>query len=646
MAEPTEPESDGPESFESERTVEGKIGSSMGVDDPPGGDGGDGGEGAGTDVSSPSRRELREAGVNDRPTTTDTLGFSEYVDVLETFLTHEDTSPPLTVGIEGPWGSGKSSLMKMLEARLEGEDRPGRLERVASMLRDRVRTRRTAPGQAGTAPPAEAADAATDGGTATAEGGDEAGGDEDDEADRARLTVFFDPWRHDAQDAIWAAFALEFLRQVRQALPWYRRWFGDISLAVRRIQWERGRSGLVVTGLLTLGVVVLALFLTGGLFLLGEASVHYAVDAAFGTGESQAEPGPVVNAVAQGGGVTVSLVAVLAVWDRVRSRVFDPLRADINRYLADPGYEDRVSFIEQFHEDFDHIVAAYAGDDPVYVFIDDLDRCRFSRVAELMGSLTLLLDNNPQVYFIFGMDRQKVAAGLAAKHGDLYEYLYDTGDEAVTKHDLGLRFGYEYLEKFIQIRVPIPQPESEDLDGFLKGLRSDDEERERETEPPHGTGNGKQPQVDIRELTDDELRDALELAAPLLGFKPRLLKMFVNQYRLDAMLAARHGWFAWDEEDATAAVDDVTHERLALSVAVRLAVRDLLAELGDPPTDPDRLARFYDGDVPDWTDDEVMLDILDSGLNPDRERGATPGRLDRIVPPPDRAEAEPSSGAA
>lgn len=625
MSEPTEPEGEGLGSLESESQVKGKVGSSMGDDD--------------------SRRELREAGVNDRPTTTDTLGFSEYVDVLEAFLTHEDTSPPLTVGIEGPWGSGKSSLMKMLEARLEGEDRSGRLAGVASLLRDRVRTHRTAPGRAGTAPPAEAGDTATDGGTVTAEDGESAKGEEGDEASRTRLTVFFDPWRHDAEDAIWAAFALEFLRQVRQALPWYRRWLGDISLAVRRIQWERGRSGLVVTGLLTLGVAVLALFLTGGLFLLGEASVRYAADAALGTGGGQAVPNSVVKAVAQGGGVTVSLVAVLAVWDRVRSRVFDPLRADINRYLADPGYEDRVSFIEQFHEDFDHIVAAYAGDDPVYVFIDDLDRCRFSRVAELMGSLTLLLDNNPHVYFIFGMDRQKVAAGLAAKHGDLYEYLYDTGEEAVTKHDLGLRFGYEYLEKFIQIRVPIPQPESGDLDRFLEGLRSDDED-DGDGTGPGGTGDGQQPQVDIRELTDDELHEALELAAPLLGFKPRLLKMFVNQYRLDAMLAARHGWFAWDEEDAAPEPNDVTHERLALSVAVRLAVRDLLAELGDPPTDPDDLARLYDGDVPDWTDDEVMLGILDAGLDPDHERGAIPGRLDRIVPPPDRAEAEPSSGAA
>lgn len=116
MAEPTEPEGEGVGSLESESPIEEKSGSSMGTDDPPGGDGGDGGYDPGTDLPPPSRRELKEAGINDWSTTTDTLGFSEYVDVLEAFLTHEDTSPPLTVGIEGPWGSGKSSLMKMLEA--------------------------------------------------------------------------------------------------------------------------------------------------------------------------------------------------------------------------------------------------------------------------------------------------------------------------------------------------------------------------------------------------------------------------------------------------------------------------------------------------------------------------------------------------
>ncbi len=55
---------------------------------------------------------------SDRETDQDCLGFASYVEVLARCCTHESLSP-LTLGIFGLWGSGKTSLMKMLKKRIE-----------------------------------------------------------------------------------------------------------------------------------------------------------------------------------------------------------------------------------------------------------------------------------------------------------------------------------------------------------------------------------------------------------------------------------------------------------------------------------------------------------------------------------------------
>jgi len=51
----------------------------------------------------------------DSPTTEDGLGFDDYVNVLLELVGNFDPNIPLTIGIHGRWGSGKTSLMMMLD---------------------------------------------------------------------------------------------------------------------------------------------------------------------------------------------------------------------------------------------------------------------------------------------------------------------------------------------------------------------------------------------------------------------------------------------------------------------------------------------------------------------------------------------------
>lgn len=57
----------------------------------------------------------------DSPTTEDGLGFDDYADILLELIGNFDAKSPLTIGIHGRWGSGKTSLMRMLEKRFEDD---------------------------------------------------------------------------------------------------------------------------------------------------------------------------------------------------------------------------------------------------------------------------------------------------------------------------------------------------------------------------------------------------------------------------------------------------------------------------------------------------------------------------------------------
>lgn len=57
--------------------------------------------------------------VNDQPTERDALDFTPYVETLADIIQTGNT--PLTIGVFGTWGSGKTSLMKMVKSKLPDE---------------------------------------------------------------------------------------------------------------------------------------------------------------------------------------------------------------------------------------------------------------------------------------------------------------------------------------------------------------------------------------------------------------------------------------------------------------------------------------------------------------------------------------------
>lgn len=63
--------------------------------------------------------------LNDQETSTDLLYYETIARTVVRFI-RETPSAPVTIGVHGDWGAGKSSVLKMTEAAFQGEERGGR----------------------------------------------------------------------------------------------------------------------------------------------------------------------------------------------------------------------------------------------------------------------------------------------------------------------------------------------------------------------------------------------------------------------------------------------------------------------------------------------------------------------------------------
>jgi predicted KAP-like P-loop ATPase len=125
----------------------------------------------------------------DRPTRTDQLGFADYRNALVRVIREADT--PITLGIFGTWGSGKTSLMQMVRADLE------------------ARTAGASPAH----------------------------------------TVWFDAWKYDKEDALWRVLLLSALEALRAHAPAdERQHLDDLQASLYREVDREEAASLELTG--------------------------------------------------------------------------------------------------------------------------------------------------------------------------------------------------------------------------------------------------------------------------------------------------------------------------------------------------------------------------------------------------------------
>ncbi|MBO0824482.1 MAG: hypothetical protein J2P27_11610, partial [Actinobacteria bacterium] len=389
------------------------------------------------EILSPRGRVLLEradvhpgtAVTSDTWTARDDLEHELYADTIAAFIVDDRTRAPLTIGIKAPWGGGKTSLMKMIQRRLDpgaepmspigeqgpdGASKPGGHDRadephlkVSRLLRD---TWGKTPEQAARKLEPE-----------------------DPIKSVQRTTIWFNAWKYQSGEQLWAGLAHAIVSQLEGRMTVLERELFWASLHVRRIHPGAIRHGIYRT-LATRILPLMLIAVVGGLV---------------------AAAGALAPGLAVGGAALVGAVA----------RGLGFLREDVAaispELVRDPGYEGKLGFLHLVDEDMRRILAlAHATPgNPLVVFVDDLDRCSYTTVAQVIEALNVFLAGDfDNCIFVIGMEPDLVAAQIHVA----YEKLFDRLEEGQSG-DLGWRF----LEKMVQLPVALPPPSRGGVDRYV-----------------------------------------------------------------------------------------------------------------------------------------------------------------------------------
>jgi len=101
----------------------------------------------------------------------------------------------------------------------------------------------------------------------------------------------------------------------------------------------------------------------------------------------------------------------------------------------------------------------YRKKSPIIIFIDDLDRCPPNRIVEVINAINTLTLSEGFIFFL-GYDRKYVASAICAEYKEMIGF-YDEQNRDK------LQFGYEFLDKIIQIPFRIPVGSSTEIHNFV-----------------------------------------------------------------------------------------------------------------------------------------------------------------------------------
>ncbi|MES2063608.1 MAG: P-loop NTPase fold protein [Bacteroidota bacterium] len=380
------------------------------------------------------------------------------------------------------------------------------------------------------------------------------------------ITMRFNAWRHDKVESMWAAFALDFIDGLRTRLCFCDRVLTSLQLQFKRFDWSKGRFAVFKSLL----IFVSYLFILT--ILLKNTSLSKVMD------KGEADMEEIIKALGAFGGLIIFPLVLKQI-----SEVFgNPFKADLEKFISMPKYEGNSSFIEEFHKDLKHITQVLApGGGKIFVFIDDLDRAEVPKAAELMQGLHMMIADSQRIIFIIGMDREKVAAGVAAKYKDVIPFLYESPPGNTIDYAKARSYGLHFLEKFIQLSFLVPKPSDLFIREYIDSLSG---------VMPQGATRAivYRPILHIKDGNDDQLfRDVVYQISPFLNHNPRSIKQFVNTFRLKAHIAYSTGLFALDPTDPSSVA--LTIPQLGKFVAITtiyplivehmLLRRDLLADI-------------------------------------------------------------------
>lgn len=405
-------------------------------------------------VQPVSTRMISDAPVTDAAD--DLLGYSVYADALAGLIDNPETTTPLTIAVNAPWGAGKSTIAALIKQSLEKKRLAGKHHVVCE----------------------------------------------------------FNAWMHDDAGNVGSALVGQVARTADRERSWHLRLLRPLSsrLAPRGARPWRGPLFLLIIcvaialGLYGLSSTEVAPILAKMVPALQNpvpqetAGETAPANSANDPGEEGGGGDPVVGAQPirdsdagtsrPGGertppntktGSRLMIAAVFLVGFLPLFRWVFQAATEVSSFVSKPEADASSGTIGEVRKQLHRLIGQGTRRGSRFVvMIDDVERCRPPKAMDVLEAVNQLL-NRENVVTVVLADLPMVAAAAEQKYQALAEKLTHYGGtqgHGKSRHS----FGRLYLQKFIQVQFDLPTLSNERLQAFAERLTTD--------QPP--TGEGRQ----------------------------------------------------------------------------------------------------------------------------------------------------------
>lgn len=472
-----------------------------------------------TDASqSDDEKAVQFNSTNDGYAATDHIGFDPYVQAFAKTIQHEKTITPLTIGIYGPWGSGKTSFMRQIQKTIDDQHKPSKWKK------------------------------------------------------NQIEQVWFNAWKYDRKAHVWASLLQTIVNQLEHNTNIFSRIWRRFK---SNLSWFEKTRMLGYLFLIVIATFQFVNFSTNALTNSKEHHLSTPIEENTSNKDNntalkntnsptqQALPEEPSNYQAISALIaqylpTSWLAFVLILWTtldqkgvrQIYRQLLHPLGIDIKNLVDKTDLPKAIKTINEFDQLLSkHLNDHMADNGRLIVYIDDLDRCTPPHVVEVIEAINLFTESKKCV-FVVGVDDELVAQAINQRYSQMSEYFRNRQplkadmpeSHKVIRVEYRQRdnYGEIFLEKIIQLPFRIPSLSIAEATRLTNSLLEISTTTEHSVPRDESEALSKRIQMSDIELSE-QTTHLVKVLCKYIEPNPRSMKRFINTLRFMHFLRVELG---------------------------------------------------------------------------------------------------------